>query len=115
MLSSFNVYAEGYYDTLGEQFYDNGEVVYENYSSAGVYSGPSEDVVFEIDETITIAGYPAIIYGANIDLFDRNNVRIAHFMDGEYFYDLMIIEDENYDPSHLDDLDYIVASFEKED
>lgn len=66
-------------------------------------------------EIITIAGYPAIIYGANIDLFDRNNVRIAHFMDGEYFYDLMIIEDENYDPSHLDDLDYIVASFEEED
>ena len=50
MLSSFNVYAEGYYDTLGGQFYDNGEVVY-----------------------------------------------------------------ENYDLSHLDDLDYIVASFQEED
>ena len=56
MLSSFNVCAAGSYDTLGEKFYDNGDVIYENNSIAGVSSGPSEDVVFEIEETTLITG-----------------------------------------------------------
>lgn len=64
-------------------------------------------------EEITIAGYPAIIYSATISILGRNDVRIAHFMDGEYFYDLMIIEYEDSDPSYLTDLDYIVASFSR--
>lgn len=57
MLFSFTARAESPDEmTLGDQFYGTGEVIYDNTSIAGVYSGPAEDVVFEIEETTTITG-----------------------------------------------------------
>ena len=57
MLFSFTAHAQSPDEmTLGDQFYGTGEVIYDNTSIAGVYSGPAEDVVFEIEETTTITG-----------------------------------------------------------
>ena len=101
----------------------------ENYFDSGEVNGLTDEEAIEIlesfkdtleedsyyiseTEEITIAGYPAIIYTATVSLYGTNDIRIAHFMDSDYFYELLLIEYEDSDTSYLEDLDYIVSTFE---
>lgn len=101
----------------------------ENYFDSGEVNGLTDEEAIEIlesfkdtleedsyylseTEEITIAGYPAIIYTATVSLYGDNDIRIAHFMDSDYFYELLLIEYEDSDTSYLEDLDYIVSTFE---
>jgi len=64
----------------------------------------------------TIAGNPAIYFSFTAEIYGTNDVRISVFIDKEEvsIYCLMLMEEEDADPSYFDDIELIEASFAKE-